>query len=247
MDNKYNKFISFIIAVSVYVLVVLVILLYINGPKVKKYNSKTKETVIEIDLVTIDDKKATEINKNTKQKIIQKVKIQKTTSSDSIVKSNLKSLFANVKTKAIKIEKKKILNVKDNKIQSRFKSKYKNNIKTNNIKVSKLKNVNKKKITQNINSNKNDIFDEYYSEVKTIILTSWYKNPIFNTDSYLIKVYVTINTKGQFSFNIIKYSGNIEIDNLLNKFLNEQKEIIYPISKDNKSKTILINFMNEKG
>ena len=245
MDNiNYNKFISFIVSICLYILLLLIILLYIKEPKVKKYNSKIKETIIEIDLVEVSKEQNKQVNNKPK---IQKIIIKKTTSNDSKVKSNLKSLFANVKTKAIKINKNKILNVKDNKIQSRFKSKYKNNVKTEEIKISKLKNIKKEKINNEINSENNDIFDEYYSQIKLIILTRWYKNPIYNTNSYLIKVYININTKGQFNFNIIRYSGNVEIDNILNSFLNKQKMIKYPVSKDKKSKTILINFMNEKG
>jgi len=243
-NNNYNKFISFIVSICLYILLLLIILLYIKEPKVKKYNSKIKETIIEIDLVEVSKEQNKQVNNKPK---IQKIIIKKTTSNDSKVKSNLKSLFANVKTKAIKINKNKILNVKDNKIQSRFKSKYKNNVKTEEIKISKLKNIKKEKINNEINSENNDIFDEYYSQIKLIILTRWYKNPIYNTNSYLIKVYININTKGQFNFNIIRYSGNVEIDNILNSFLNKQKMIKYPVSKDKKSKTILINFMNEKG
>jgi protein TonB len=246
MDNKYNKYISFIVAICLYILLILLVLLYLQKPKVKKYNSKIKETVIEINLVEFEKKIKKELN-NINPTKKEKILIKNSTSTDSKVKTNLKSLFANVKTKSIKISKKKVLNVKENKVQSRFKSKYKNNIKTDNIKVSNLKKINKEIISKNTKGDKNDMFDKYYSEIKQLLLTRWYKNPIYNTDSYLIKVYVNINTKGQFSFNIIKYSGNIEIDNILNKFLNEQKNIIYPISKDKKSKTILINFMNEKG
>jgi len=248
MDNKYNKLISFIIAISLYILLLLIIFLYIKEPKVKKYNSKIKETIIEINLVTIDTKKVIKHDNNKKQlQKKEKIIINKSASNDVKIKTNLKSLFANVKTKAIKIKKNKILNIKENKIQSRFKSKYKNDIKTKKLKISKLKKINKNNIKKNINTKNDDIFDKYYSKIKLLILTRWYKNPIYNTDSYLIKVYININTKGQFNFNIIKYSGNIEIDNTINKFLTKQKNIIYPVSKDNKSKTILINFMNEKG
>ena len=246
MGNKYNKFISFIVAISLYILLLLAVLLYLERPKVKKYNSKIKETIIEINLVEIEKTINNELN-NVTPPINQKIVIKKTSSTDSKVKTNLKSLFANVKTKAIKIKKKKVLNIKENKVQSRFKSKYKNNIKIDNIKLSKLKKIKKTTISNNTKSDSDDIFDKYYSKIKLLLLTRWYENPIYNTDSYLIKVYVKINTNGKFSFNIIKYSGNIEIDNILNRFLNKQKDIIYPVSKDNKSKTILINFMNEKG
>ena len=113
--------------------------------------------------------------------------------------------------------------------------------------MSKLNNIKKKDIKKSINIDNQDIFDKYYGEIKELILTRWYENPLYTNNSYLIKVYITIDNKGHFNYNIIKYSGKIEIDNLLGRFLDKQKDIIYPISKDNKTKTILINFMNEEG
>jgi protein TonB len=242
MDNNYNKFISFIIAISAYILILLLILLYLDEPTIKKYNFKKKETIVQIDLITEENK----INdKNINKKENQKTK--KVKSIDNKVKSNLKSLFANVKVKSEKIENKKVLNVKENKIKTRFKSKYNNTSKTKNIKISKLKTINKiKNKKRNIDTNNDETENKYYSEIKQLILSRWYENPVFITDKYLVKVYITINNKGQFNFNIIKYSGKIQIDNLLTKFLNEQKDIIYPIAKDKKDKTILVNFMSEK-
>ncbi len=245
MDNNYNKIISFVISISIYILIILIIILYLKKADIKKYNFKKNEIVVEIDLLNInlDDKKSL-IKEKLKPKK-EKVKIKKSKSIDTKVKSNLKSLFANVKMDALKNTKKDILNVKENKTTSRFKSKYTSKEKVKDIKVSKLNSVNKKKlITENNTSNKDNI-DEYYSEIKSLILKRWYENPLFNTDPYLIKVYVTINNKGEFNFNIIKYSGNIQIDNLLTKFLKEQRDIIYPVAKDNKDKTILINFKSE--
>jgi len=244
MDNKYNKFISFIIALSSYILVLLLILLYLQEPNIKKYNTKKKETVIQIDLITVENKTNNNISKT---KEIKKVKINKSKSLDNKVKSNLKSLFANVKVKSENVKEKKVLNVKENKIKSRFKSKFTNKDNPKNIKVAKLKTVNKiKDKKRNIDPNNNDTEDNYYSQIKQLILTRWYDNPVYITDKYLLKVYITISSKGKFNFNIIKYSGKIQIDNLLMKFLNEQRDIIYPIAKDNKDKTILVNFMSEK-
>ena len=242
MDNNYNKFISFIIAISAYILILLLILLYLDEPTIKKYNFKKKETIVQIDLITEENK----INdKNTNKK--ENYKTKKVKSIDNKVKSNLKSLFANVKVKSEKTKNKKVLNLKENKIKTRFKSKYNNTSNTKNIKISKLKTINKiKNKKRNIDTNNDETENKYYSEIKQLILSRWYDNPVFITDKYLLKVYVTISSKGKFNFNIIKYSGKIQIDNLLMKFLNEQKDIIYPIAKDNKDKTILVNFMSEK-
>jgi len=245
MDNNYNKIISFVISISIYILIILIIILYLKKSDIKKYSFKKNEIVVEIDLLNInlDDKKSL-IKEKVKPKK-EEIKIEKSKSIDSKVKSNLKSLFANVKTDALKNTKKDVLNVKENKTASRFKSKYTSKEKVKEIKVSKLNSVNKKKINLNNTISNKDNIDEYYSEIKSLILKRWYENPLFNTDPYLIKVYVTINNKGEFNFNIIKYSGNIQIDNLLTKFLKEQRDIIYPVAKDNKDKTILINFKSE--
>ena len=251
MANIYNKFISFVIAISAYILIILAVMLYLKEPKIKKYNFKVKETIVQIDLVTNEkkpDKKllTEKIIEKKIEKKLKEVKTKKSKSIDNKIKANLKSLFANVKTNAVKTVKDNITNEKVNKTKSRFKAKLKNTEKIKDIKISKLKKVTNISKKKNIEINKNDAIDDYYSEIKELILNRWYENPIFSTDAYIVKVYVTINTKGEFNYNIIKYSGNIQIDNILTKFLDEQISIVYPISKDNKEKTILINFMNDK-
>ena len=244
MDKNYNKLISFIIALSVYILLILLIILYLKDSDIKKYNFKKNETVVQIDLISLQTKDNKLLNKVIPHKAEKK---KKSLSKDNKIKSNLKSLFANVKTSSVKKVDKNVLNVKENKTKSRFKSKYKNQTKVKDIKISKISNVKKIKKSQKIITKSNEIVDEYYSNIKEIILKRWYEKPLYITDSYLVKVYVTINNNGDFSYNIIKYSGKIQLDNLITKFLDEQTKIKYPVSSDNKEKTILINFMNEKG
>jgi hypothetical protein len=243
MDEKYNKLISFIIAISVYVLLILLILLYLKEPKAKKYNIKKKETFVQINLITSDDKSIIK-EKTSKNKKVLKNKINKA-SNNNKTKTNLKSLFAKVKVDSNKFTKKELLNTKTDTKKGRFKSKSTTNTKNNNIKISKLKNVNKASVKNINNKSGDEKEDNYFSKIKELILNRWYENPIYTDDDYLVKVYVTIDNKGNFNFNIIKYSKIIEIDNLLVKFLKEQRDIKYPVAKDNKQKTILINFKSE--
>jgi len=252
MDNKkYNIFISAIIAISIYIFLILLFILYIKSSNVKKFESISKNTILELDLI-IDKKinKTKTINKTPKIssiKIKSKKIIKKSTAISAKKKTNLKSLFARVSTKAIAIKNKNVLNIRSNKISSRFKSKYqreKSRKRLSNLKLLDIdKKINYKKT--NIQNNKGN-YDAYYSKISNIILSRWYNYPLFKQKDYLLIAEITINSKGIFSYYITTYSGNIIVDQEVTKFLNNEILHSYPIAPDGKTKKIRINFKPEK-
>jgi len=249
MDNKYNYIVSGVIAISLYILIILVFILYLINPAVKTYQAISNETIIQLDIISekTKDDKETKKPKEQIKKVIKDVKVEEASSASANKKTNLKSLFANVSTKASKIQEKKVLNLKKNETSSRFKSKFEKNKSRSEIKISKLDNSKSVKTNKKLTiTNNKGNFNEYYSKVNTIILNRWYLYPLLATQSYLVQVEVEITTKGVFSYTILKYSGNLNIDNSVKDFLNTQINEVYPLPIDGKNKNILINFINEK-
>jgi hypothetical protein len=247
MDKKYNILISAFIAFSFYILIILLFVLYLQSSKVKKFESISKSTILELDLIIekkIQDKPT--ISKASIKKHKSKKIIKKSTAVSAKKKTNLKSLFARVSTKARVVKTKKVLNIRNNQVDSRFKSKYQKQKRNNNIKSSKLLDIKSKKQTKKISlaTNKGN-YDEYYSKISDIILTRWYKYPIFQQQDYLLIAEININNKGIFSYHIVFYSNNLIVDKAVKEFLENETNDIYPVAPDGKSKNIRINFKPE--
>jgi len=248
MDRKYTLIISAVISFSIYILLILSFLLYIKSTHVKKYNSVSKSTVLELDLiVTKEVKQKHKINKQQKNNIVKHKIIKKSMARSAKQKTDLKSLFAHVSIKSKKVEKKAVLNIRKNKVNSRFKSKYEKERKIKQIKVSKLIDIKNKYqiVKKDFSANKGN-HDKYYSKINNIILSRWYQYPLFIQTKYLVKVIIIIDTKGVFRYHIIAYSGNNTIDDAVKDFLDKETQSIYPIPPDNKTKEIIINFKPDK-
>lgn len=130
MDDKKYFYITAVISLFLYVSLILLLLVYLKNNNVKKIDAFTKTTVLQLDIILDTpkiEKEKIAIKSIVKNKKIAKKVVKKTTSTSMKQKTNLKSLFANVNTKATKVSKNKILNVKQSTISSRFKSKRKNN------------------------------------------------------------------------------------------------------------------------
>ncbi|HIP13671.1 MAG TPA: hypothetical protein EYG73_13265 [Arcobacter sp.] len=247
MDKKYNLILSAVISISIYVLIILLFLLYVKTDKVKKYELVSKDTILELELViTKDEANDVKIVKSDIEKSVTKKIIKKSTATSAKKKSNLKSLFANISTKANQIHKKKVLNVKTTEVNSRFKSKYEKQKRNENITNSKLVDVKKEKsLKKKTLANNKGLYDEYYSKINNIILARWYKYPIFRENDYLLVAEIMIDSKGLFSYHITSYSGNLVVDNAVKEFLKNEKLKFYPIPPDGKKKRIRINFKPE--
>lgn len=246
MDKKSHFFISAIIAFSFYILVFLAFLFYLQSKNVKKFQSVSKNTVLELDLVVEEfDKEIKNVTKSIQNIDVQKSKsvIKKSTANSSKKRADLKSLFAKVSTKATKIVDKNVLNVKSNEVNSRFKSKYQKQKREKDLKVSKLLDVKsqKRKTKSKTITNKGN-FDEYYSKISSIILSRWYNYPLLISVDYLVVAEIIINAKGKFSYQLLSLSGNNDVDNAVKRFLENQILDRYPVSPDGETKIIKINF-----
>lgn len=247
MDKKYNILISAFIAISFYILIILLFVVYLQSSKVTKFESITKDTILELDLIIEKNiEKKSIVSKTVSKKIKSKKIIKKSTALSAKKKTNLKSLFARVSTKARAIKTKKVLNIRSNQVNSRFKSKYQKQKRNNSVKNSKLLDVKSKKEFKKINlsANKGN-YDKYYSKISNIILTRWYMYPIFKQNDYLLIAEIIIDNKGVFSYHIVSYSGNLIIDKAVKEFLEDETTKSYPIAPDGTNKRIRINFKPE--
>jgi len=153
MDDKKFYFTSLIISIILYLLLITIVVYYIISNKIKKYDAATKETTIELNLISFTDKTIptdiaqTKIKKSIKD---EKTSIVKQSTSKSITKtSTMKSLFAKTKIDAANISKDNILNIRSSSINSRFKSKFEKEKKidniTNSANLNNIKKINNKK------------------------------------------------------------------------------------------------------
>jgi len=248
MANKQEFIYSALASISIYIILILSFLLYIKTSEVKKVNAAIKTTVLQLDVVLETKKEIREkitIKSDIKNTKIAKKVVKKTTSSSLKQRSDLKSLFANVKTKASKVSKNKVLNVKKSSIASRFKSKFEKEKKTKNIVLSKLTEGAKKNTpNKSVSMEKSkDNQDPYYSKIYQIISSRW--NPTIFADNLKVKVNIVISNNGKFSFKFIQYSGNEGFDNQIREFLSNETLKNYPISPSNKTVNIEISFQSK--
>jgi hypothetical protein len=246
MGSKSNFFIAAFIAITFYILTILALIFYLQSSHVKKFQSVSKNTFLELDLIIEETKKNTQnLNKSIQKTVTKESKkvVKKSTARSAKKRADLKSLFARVSTKSSKVKAKSILNIQSNKVNSRFKSKYQKEKRDANLKVSKLLDVKSKENSSKPKTatNKGN-FDKYYSKINTIILTRWYNYPLLTNNDYLVVAEITIDAKGKFSYHVISLSGNKEVDAAVKLFLSNQLLERYPVSPDGDKKTIKINF-----
>ncbi len=247
MVDKKNFYIAAFLALFIYVFLILLLLLYIKENNIKKIDAISKTTVLQLDIVlndTVEDKQKIKIKSSTQNKEIAQKVVKKTTSSSLKQKSDLKSLFANVKTTAKKVNKEKILNVKKSSISSRFKSKFEKEKKVKDVVLSDLVDnktaANVKKVV--LSESKNET-DPYFSKIYQMLSSRW--NPTIFSDNLSAKILVTISNNGIFSFKFIQYSQNVGFDKQLKDFLNSESLKKYPVNPNNTTTNIEILFQSK--
>jgi len=248
MANKQELIYSAVASISIYIIFVLSFLVYVKTSEVQKINASVKATVLQLDVIlesNPEKKEKITIKSAVENRDIAKKVVKKTTSVSVKQRSNLKSLFANVKTDIKKVSKDKVLNVKNSSISSRFKSKFEKEKKTENIVLSKLTEKSESKINnKNVTMNKEkDSQDPYYTEIYQILSTRW--NPTIFANDLKAKVNIIIFNNGKFSFKFIQYSGNDGFDDQLKEFLNNETQKSYPISPKKKTVNIEILFQSK--
>lgn len=241
MQNNISFVVSGIIAFSIYICIFFIILFYIVSPTPKTYSLKPTSTVIELDMI-VEQSEEKMVEKKTEKKIEKEVIEEKAASASNEKKPDLKSLFANVKEKAIKVSKEEVNNVQKSIDPKRFKSKFEKEKKSSNIKIDKL--LDDKKTTTNkkgSNSSKGEESDEYYSKVSDL-LSAWI--PIGSELKAVVQIEIDLNGR-LFKYSFIKKSGNEGFDTSLKNFLEEQKNVAYPKPKKDKAVRINVDFKSE--
>jgi hypothetical protein len=245
-DKKYF-YTSAFISISIYVCLALLLVLYLKEQKVKKIDSNIKNTVLQLDVVLQEveeeKKEPPTIKSDVKPQETAKKVVKKTSSTSLKQKTDLKSLFANVKTTAKKVEKKEVSTVEKSTIASRFKSKFEKEREVEDLVLSKLmndKSANIKKIVLNDTANETD---PYFSKVSQILASRW--NPTIFSNDLKAKVLISIQNNGIFSFKFIQYSQNENFNTQLEKFLNNESLKRYPVNPNGQRTTIEFTFGSE--
>ncbi len=230
MGNTKDLYISAYIAFGSYFLLLLLFLIYISAKDVQKIDSVSKNTVLELEVIVLKDKKSE------KKSIVKQIHIKDTKIAKSVVKksssvsakqrSDLKSLFANVKTKATIVKKKKVSNVKKSSISSRFKSKFEKQVKREKVAISKLTDTKNQKIKKITSSEAKYANDKYFSSIHKILYSRY--NQLLRIDNLSAAAIITINSRGEFDYIIIEYSDDGAFNSQLELFLEKQKILDFP-------------------
>lgn len=243
--SKDTNFIaSGLISIFIYLFIVLSFFFYVKTSDVKKFDSFTKTTILELNIV-IDDNvekinKKSEIEKSKKSEEI----VEKSKSISNKQQTSVKSLFANVEDKSEKIVEESVNNVVNSEVSSRFKAKFEKQRKSDSLSVSSILGNVKSKASVMPSSQTSENSDPYYSKIYELLAQRW--NPMLIIDGLYAKVLVIITNDGNFSYKFLKYSGNEVFDNSLTSFLNEQVNITYP-KHDKGSKTEIEVIFKAKG
>jgi hypothetical protein len=250
MDNKQELYYSAIASVAIYIILILSFLVYVKTHEVKKINATIKNTVLQLDVILEtpnENKEKITIKSSVKNQDIAKKVVKKTTSTSIKKRSDLKSLFANVKTNIKNVSKDEVSNVKKSSFASRFKSKFEKEKKTEKLVLSKLtENLQHKTIADNKNVTMDKVSDEqdpYYSKIYQMLSNGW--NPTIFKNELKAKLNITIFDNGKFSYKFIQYSGNVGFDKHLKEFLDRESQTTYPISPTNKTVNIEITFQSK--
>ena len=248
-DDTSNFYLSGVLAFGLYLLFILLFALYVKSQDIKKFDAISKVTVLELDIV-IEPKKEEELKPiKTKTDQVDTKKsseiVKKSASVSAKKRSNLKSLFAKVKTTAPKIAEQKVLNVKKSLVSSRFKSKFEKQRKSNNIAVSKLLDSVKSKSSVKVPTDSKHKNDKYYSKIYELLASKW--KPMLILDGLSAKVLIIISSSGDFDYKFLRYSENYRFDDSLRAFLEEQKFERYPPHDRGSKQEIAVTFTAQKG
>jgi protein TonB len=248
MDNQKYFFTSAVIAFLLYFLSLFSLFYYSKINSVKKIDAISKPTILQLDIILETpktDEKEVVLNKTIKNKKIAKKVVKKSTSVSVKKRSNLKSLFAKVKTNVKKVVKKRVSTVKKSSIASRFKSKFEKERKVDKLKLSKLTNNKqaRKSKNKNIATESKNESDPYFSKIYDLLSKRWQPTIFYNDLS--AKILVFISSNGIFSYQFVQYSNNIGFDEQLQNFLDDECLRKYPVSPKGKSIKIEILFQSK--
>ena len=245
MDKNFTFFGSAFVAFLFYILLIILFVFYTQDDTVKKIDTINKVTVLQLDIVlenNLEDKNKVNIKSGIKVKQLAQKVVKRTSSSSTKQRSNIKSLFANVKTVAPKINIKKVSTMKKSSISSRYKSKFEKEKKVKNVTLKNM--IDNSKTHQLVNkmvlSTSNNKSDPYFSKVNQLLSSRW--NPTVFEQDLQAKVLVTISTNGKFDFKFINKSSNNIFNNKLTEFLKAESYKLYPINPTNKVTNIEILF-----
>jgi len=234
------------LSISFYLTCIFLLLLYLNKSETKKIDAMSKNTVLQLEIIVdkTEKKIRKSTSKNKKVEIKKEEKIVKKSKSVSITKTaDVKSLFSKVTTKAKKIEKKTVSNVKKSVVSSRFRSNFEKQKKQNNVKVSNILDDVTVKSKPNIAMDSKHTKDPYFSKIYELLIQRW---NALTFGEFSSKVTITITSAGRFDYSSFVSSGNDLFDATLKEFLENQKLELYPPYTKGSKTEITVVFGTEK-
>ncbi len=244
--KKDYFYLSGLIAFSFYFVCFLLFAWYLNTPEVKKFDAFTKNTVLELEIMILDTKELSKRNKtDVKDTKKSHEVVKKSTSRSAKQNNNVKSLFANVKTKKAQVLDKEVNNVIKSEVSSRFKSKFEKQRKSSTVSVSKLLDSVKTKAAVMASTDSKNNRDPYFSKIYELLSSRW--QPMLIVDGLSAKVIVMISSDGTFNYRFLQFSGDERFDDSLRTFLDTQRSETYPTHDRGSTQEIEVKFGSQKG
>ena len=243
MSERNYYYLSAFIAFGLYAFFILLFVLYLKETKIQRISPFAKETIIQLDVV-VDP---LSVKKNQPAKIEPKKIVeeeQKVTTSVSNKKTaDLKSLFANVKTEAVKVSNETVNNTKSNPNPTKYKAEVIRE-KRSQLDINKTLNsisTTSSQLSMTLQSQYDN--DPYYSKIYEIIASRW--NPMFVVDGLTATVIITINNQGNFRYRFKKRSSDETYNASLKQFLESQTLQSYPPFEKGRSTDIEVVFKSK--
>ncbi len=227
--TNYNL-IGFTLAILLYLLVILSLAFYLQDKAIKNVNYTIKKNSI-MDITLVENKpnktlrrKKKIVKKTAKKKIVSSKPKPKSVANKTQKKISLKGMFKKIDIKKIK----------EPKQEAQRQSRKKRVVAKENVQEPKKDNIAKKMVEslsfekkENLNSNKNGIYDKFRGKVQKILYDNW-QNTIDTVSGNSATVEIYIDKTGTFSYKIVKLSYNDEFNSKLIDFLEKMRDKEFP-------------------
>lgn len=233
-DNSRNFYLSGLISLSLFTLVLLSFIMMMFTPSKTDTFALKKDNFISISL-EIPEVQTKSVKKQEKAAVVEE--------SVEVPNENIdiNNLFSDVWTKKIvhKKEPKKEVNSKRlSQIQKKIKTTKKNEVKSMSQKVNNLDKV--KTNNENANSSTADQVNEYLAKIQAIVYQHFHVPP--NSEGSIVKTVIELNSLGKvIDFRVLTYSANEALNSEADRIRERLKYIVFPANPQNKSsRTIVI-------
>lgn len=246
MGSAILHFSSAVIAFCSYGLLLLFLLFYPNTHKnYPMHYSASKQTVFNIDVSLDFTSQNPQIEKKEKKQEKESPPAKESASRTPHVGIGLNELFSQVEAKTPIKKETKPSDIHDESARKRRGEHSKEEKQPSVVQENLKKILADTRIKNSLTfSTPAGEYDEFYAKISEILHSRW--NPAGFTSREESKVIITITSRGDFSFHVLKRSGNSAFDSALLEFLEQLREVEFPPFSRGEKSDIEVTFKTEE-